>query len=375
MSRRVGLACSVAAFALFAAANAYGQGVPVVDAKAMAQNAAIQAEEKAKTAAEMAQSAKRTTITTLRQDQLTAMDDLLRTLTGASAATGSIETMSGADAAIIYPIDDSNPFAPRLFGDAGQTIEEMIIETAQKYGGHPALASAGINPMEFRCWFQALIKQESNFSIGARSPKAAFGLTQIIPGTAQGLGIYPAYYDDPRLQLDGGARYLLTQLDKFGSMPLALAAYNAGPGAVQKYSGIPPYRETQDYVVKITGYYNRYAGRVSGVATVGTLDPRDIAIAESSNQSDAGMHYGVFASTQVTQSLTRLREIATRIPQASTAKEAMDLNSYARIEVARIAVMVARLKAAKVQTERARYALLLQAYAQDEIFLQVRNTP
>lgn len=361
--------------ALLAVTGSFAQGVPVVDSKALAQNAAILAEEQTQTATEVAESTKRDRIKMLRQEQLTALDALLQAVTGASTATGSIETLSGAAASDVYAIDDNNPYAPRLFGDARETIEQMIVETAQKYGGHPALGQAGINAEEFRCWFQALVKQESNFSIGARSPAAAFGLTQIIPGTAQQLGIYPAYYDDPRLQLDGGARYLLQQLATFGTMPLALAAYNAGPGAVQKYGGIPPYAETQAYVVRITGYYNLYAGRVAGVATVGTLDPRDMAIAEASNQSDAGLHYGIHASGQITQSLTRLREIATRIATTADAKEAMDLNTYARIEVARLAVMAGRLKAARIQAERARYALLLQAYAQDEIFLQVRNIP
>ena len=91
----------------------------------------------------------------------------------------------------------------------------MIVATAKKYAGHPGLARAGLNPVEFRIWFQSLVKQESGFSIGARSPVGAFGLTQVMPDTAKDLGIYPAYYDDPMLQLDGGARYFLTQLNKF----------------------------------------------------------------------------------------------------------------------------------------------------------------
>ena len=70
---------------------------------------------------------------------------------------------------------------------------------------------------------------------------------------AKDLGIYPAYYDDPTLQLEGGARYFLTQLNKFGSVPLALAAYNAGPAAVEKHGGIPPFPETRNYVKAILG--------------------------------------------------------------------------------------------------------------------------
>lgn len=241
-----------------------------------------------------------------------------------------------------------------------------------KYGNHPALASAGINAVEFRCWFQGLIKQESNFSIGARSHAAAFGLTQIIPGTAKDLGIYPAYYDDPRLQLDGGARYLLQQLAKFGSMELALAAYNAGPGAVQKYNGIPPYRETQDYVVKVRGNYQRYAARVTGADDLGTLDPRDMVIAESSNIADAGMHYASHSMDTMHGAATRLRGIVSRIDGTASVKEAMDLNTYARAEVARMAAILTRLQAVQRKVEAARYALLLQAYVEDEQYLQVR---
>ncbi|MCA0273806.1 MAG: lytic transglycosylase domain-containing protein [Proteobacteria bacterium] len=363
------------ALVLGSALAVQAQGVPVTDGRLTATNALVVSEEKSQTATEQAESALRDQISTLRQNQLDALDDTLRAMTGFSTFTGPMENLANAPAAQVYAIDDNNPYAPRLFGDARQTIEEMIIDTAKRYGGHPALARAGINPQEFRCWFQALVKQESNFSIGARSPAAAYGLTQIIPGTAQQLGIYPAYYDNPQLQLDGGARYLLQQISSFGSMPLALAAYNAGPGAVQKYNGIPPYKETQDYVVKITGYYNRYAGRVSNVDTVDTLDPRDLTIAEASNVADAGMHYAGVASSQMAQSVTRLREIATRIPQTTSEKEAMDLATYARIEVARIAVMLARAKAAHALVDQARVSLLLQAYASDTAFINVSYTP
>lgn len=98
--------------------------------------------------------------------------------------------------------------------------------------------------------FLRLVGQESGFNSGAVSPKGATGLAQLMPGTAAGLGVDPT---DPLQNLEGGARYLRQQMDEFGDPALALAAYNAGPGAVRKYGGIPPYAETQNYVRSIMG--------------------------------------------------------------------------------------------------------------------------
>lgn len=98
--------------------------------------------------------------------------------------------------------------------------------------------------------FLRLVKQESNWNPSARSNKGALGLAQLMPGTARDLGVDPR---DPHQNLEGGARYLAAQYRTFGSWRLALAAYNAGPGAVEKHGGIPPFRETQQYVRAILG--------------------------------------------------------------------------------------------------------------------------
>lgn len=98
--------------------------------------------------------------------------------------------------------------------------------------------------------FLRLVQQESGWNPNARSHKGARGLAQLMPGTAAKLGVNAS---DPVQNLHGGARYLRMMYNQFGSWRLALAAYNAGPGAVAKYGGVPPYRETTNYVRIIHG--------------------------------------------------------------------------------------------------------------------------
>lgn len=98
--------------------------------------------------------------------------------------------------------------------------------------------------------FLRLVTQESGWNPKALSHKGAIGLAQLMPGTAKALRVNP---HDPHENLEGGARYLAEQYRTFRSWRLALAAYNAGPGAVEKYDGVPPYKETRGYVAAILG--------------------------------------------------------------------------------------------------------------------------
>jgi soluble lytic murein transglycosylase-like protein len=130
-------------------------------------------------------------------------------------------------------------------GGTPTAFDAQIDEAAAKYGLDPAL-------------LKGLIRQESGFNPAARSGAGAVGLTQLMPGTAASLGVDPT---DPAQAIDGGARYLKQQLDRFGGDPAkALAAYNAGPGAVAKYGGVPPYGETQNYVTSVLAFADQYRG-------------------------------------------------------------------------------------------------------------------
>ena len=116
--------------------------------------------------------------------------------------------------------------------------------------------------------FLRLVNQESGFQPDVTSSAGAYGLTQLMPGTAGDLGVDPR---DPVQNLTGGARYLRQQLDRFGTPELALAAYNAGPGNVSKYGGIPPFEETQNYVRAILG-----GSAPAQVSTMGASMPNNM---------------------------------------------------------------------------------------------------
>jgi soluble lytic murein transglycosylase-like protein len=127
---------------------------------------------------------------------------------------------------------------------AGVPYGDEITAAARRHGIDPALLAG-------------LIRQESGFNANAVSPAGARGLTQLMPGTAAGLGV--ANPSDPAQAIEGGAKYLAQQLQRFGGdTARALAAYNAGPGAVERFGGVPPYAETQAYVRRVQAYAAAY---------------------------------------------------------------------------------------------------------------------
>ncbi len=132
------------------------------------------------------------------------------------------------------------------FKNSREDIENLINKYAQKNNLDPD-------------FIKAVVKQESGFNPDAKSKCGAMGLMQLMPQTAKGLGVIDAF--DPEQNIDGGTRYLKSMMNRFNNDPkLALAAYNAGPAAVQKYGDIPPYRETQNYVKNILSSYEAMKG-------------------------------------------------------------------------------------------------------------------
>ncbi len=148
------------------------------------------------------------------------------------------------------PVSTVNWQATRLFRKEYGDVIEL---TAEKYGIDPALV-------------RAVIHAESGFNAQARSPKGAIGLMQLMPATAREVGVADARI--PEQNIRGGVHYLAGLLAQFkNNVTLATAAYNAGPGAVQKHSGVPPYAETQAYVKRVHILRQRYQSNSDQIMT------------------------------------------------------------------------------------------------------------
>lgn len=137
------------------------------------------------------------------------------------------------------------PMGPPIGPQRPEHFDPTIQRTARLHGLPPALV-------------KAVIRAESNFDPRARSHKGAMGLMQLMPQTAQEMGVRNPWRAEENI--GGGTRYLRSMVNRYGDVRLALAAYNAGPRAVDRYRGIPPYRETQEYVRRVLAYYRKYNG-------------------------------------------------------------------------------------------------------------------
>ena len=326
------------------------QGVPIIDGTRLSNLVSRLAEQAQDALKQEEKLGQQTRLNEIEDEQLAAYERFLADTTG----TTDLSEFEDGGAAFppadeVYPIEETSPESQRLFGE-GETVEAMIIATAHRYESHPGVVKVGLTPTTWRILFQSLVKQESAFNNAAISPVGALGFCQLMPGTAADLGVDPS---DPMQNLDGGARYLATQLNAFGRIDFALAAYNAGPGNVQKYGGIPPFEETQNYVRRISGYYDAYLSVITGAYVTGTLAGVEGASAEWGNMSSAFIGYSDQQSGQIEAAMARIKGFLEEA-KPQTTKEAVDQNTYMLAERARLMALTLRLRASAVKVEAAR---------------------
>ena len=360
------------------AAPVLAQGVPIFDAAQAIEQIRQMAKQAQDRVLQIGKVDQRARIEEIKRQQLDQLEQIIEastiTTANVTATVQSLEAGQGTEtaAATVYPAQDTSLPATQLFGDARQNIEEMIIQGARETHGHPGVARAGLSLVQWRALLQALIWQESRFNPAAESHVGAYGLTQIMPGTARDLGIYPAYRTDPLMQVRGGARYLASRLDQLGGNIIhALAAYNAGLGRVQQYGGVPPFAETQNYVVVIPRKYNEYLRIIGGVDALGTIEPALLANGELALQGMAAIGYAELGYATIEAAAQRLASLVEQIGQSEDWPAAQALNTYARTEIARLLVLSMRLQAARAKPLSAAQLALLAQMAEERGFSEM----
>lgn len=356
--------------AMLLSTAAVAQGVPVVDPAKIAKEAEITAQMEADLELQRRkddEARKQLDAEQRQREELESVKEGMTLPNGGADTYAMVSELEGeagaADAAGSAYRAENSAAAERLFGEGRESVEQIIIRAAQDTHH---LQNAGLSLIQWRCWLQALIWQESRFNPYARSPVGAYGLTQIMPGTASDLGIRGTYEHDPYVQAVGGARYLAQQLNRFGGdMILALAAYNAGPGNVQKHGGVPPFKETQNYVTVIPNKYREYMSKLGAADQIGSIEASYMANAEMAMTGGATAVYADEVMQDMRVAMTRLDAVMSRIDKTANAAEAMALNSYVRAEFARLLVMRTRLNATRSKPLTAEQIAAASAYAQE----------
>ncbi|HTC92583.1 MAG TPA: lytic transglycosylase domain-containing protein [Terriglobales bacterium] len=226
----------------------------------------------------------------IRHERRESLGDVTRLYLDATPQSGYIDVPTGQIASIQHDDSlsspspqpaDAQPAASQLAAPQGATIQDFVYAASQKHGVDADL-------------IQSVIRAESGFNPKAVSRKGAKGLMQLMPATASKLGVADSM--DPAANVEGGTHYLHELLQRYNNdLIKALAAYNAGPERVEKYKGVPPYRETYAYVSRIIADFNRkklaqFAATTQAAKTPRTAKPkasRPAGDSDSSTTTDA----------------------------------------------------------------------------------------
>lgn len=359
----------------------FAQGVPIFDGNLLKQNLAIHAEQERDLGRQQGRLSRAEALLQLDAEIIAELDKLIEAGTLPAASTAemvqTLEEGAGdpqASANSLYNPADTNPAAGKSFGDAAPTVEEVIIAGTKATYSHAGVSKAGLSQAQWRALVQAMIWQESRFNPFVGSHAGAWGLTQLMPGTAAEVGVASDYRTNPYSQVVGGATYLARMLSMFdGNIVLALAAYNAGPGNVQKYDGVPPFKETQHYVQVIPAKYNEYLAAIGGVDALGTIDPVDAAGANLAMIGDRSSAYGGNMVQEIAAIAHRLKAIISQMEQNQNPSQAWALNTYARAEMARIMALRVRVLASENKTVSAEALQQATAHAEERKYMTFSN--